>query len=142
MADSRSVKSRKTISIKPCTHCFVPTHLKFNFSFISYEKNFSDEHKLQLLKRIRELSSVPYLEVASWKKNIGFEIEKIDINAKIDKNFFEGTTHRNFDDKKYCIFRLYTNDNPILARVIGRLINNVFYIFFIDIGGNLYKHGH
>ena len=73
-------------------------------------------------------------------KKIGIEFEKIDIKKEIDKKFYEGNSHRNFDDKKYAIFRLYTNNNPVLGRVIGRLIKNVFYIFFIDIGGNLYKH--
>lgn len=36
--------------------------------------------------------------------------------------------------------RIYPNNNPINARVIGVMINKIFYIFFIDIGGNLYKH--
>lgn len=138
--NNKQVKNKKLIN-KQCSNCFNPTYLKFNFSFINYEENLKDEYKIQLFKRIRELSNVPYLEVASWGKNIGIEIEKIDIKKEIDNRFFEGNTHRNFVDKKYAIFRLYTNDNPILARVIGRLINQVFYIFFIDIGGKLYSHG-
>lgn len=136
----KKVKSKPLISTA-CTHCFTPTHLKFNFSFISYEENFSDEYQLQFLKRIRKLSSVPYLEVLSWDKKIGLEIERVSIKKEISSSFFVGNTHRNFDNGKYAIFRLYTNDNPILARVIGCVIKNVFYIFFIDIGGKLYKHG-
>lgn len=135
-----NVRSKALISNKICSNCFRPTHLKFNFSFVTYEKDFTEEHQIQLLKRIRELSDVPYLEIASWAKNKGIEIEKIDIPKEISANFFNGNSHRNFDDKKYAIFRLYTNNNPIVARVIGRLINKVFYIFFIDIGGNLYNH--
>lgn len=137
----KHVKTSKPLINKSCTHCFSPTHLKFNFSFISYEENFTDEHKLQFLKRIRELSSVPYLEIASWDRRRGIEFERIDIRKQICPGFFEGNSHRNFDDKKYAIFRLYTNNNPIVARVIGKVIRNVFYIFFIDIGGNLYSHG-
>ena len=136
---SKSIKKKPLIS-NICNHCFAPTHLKFNFSFISYEKNFTDEYKLQLLKRIKELSSVSYLEMMSWEKKKGIEIEKIDIKKQISSSFFDGNSHRNFESSKYAIFRLYPNDNPILARVIGCLINKVFYIFFIDIGGNLYKH--
>lgn len=136
---AKKVKSKPLIS-NACTHCFSPTHLKFNFSFISYDENFSDEYQLQFLKRIRELSSVPYLELQSWDKKIGIEIEKVSIKKQILPEFFEGNTHRNFESGKYAIFRLYTNDNPILARVIGCLINKVFYIFFIDIGGKLYSH--
>lgn len=139
MGSSR-VKQPSLINKKNCTNCFLPTHIKFNFSFITYEENFLDEYKIQLLERMRELSSVPYIELQSWRKNIGIEIEKININKEISPNFFKGNSHRNFDDGKYAIFRLYTNDNPILARVIGRIIRNVFYIFFIDIGGKLYNH--
>lgn len=134
----KRVKTKPIISA--CSKCFNPTHLKFNFSFITYEDNFNSEHQLQLLKRIRELSGVPYLEMASWDKKIGIEIEKISIKKSISEDFFKGNSHRTFDDEKYAIFRLYTNNNPIVARVIGKLIRNVFYIFFIDIGGNLYKH--
>lgn len=139
MGSSR-VKQSPLIGKRVCTSCFLPTHIKFNFSFISYEENLSDEYKIQLLDRMRELSSVPYIELQSWRKNKGIEIEKIKINKDISPNFFKGNSHRNFDDGKYAIFRLYTNDNPIIARIIGRIIRNVFYIFFIDIGGKLYNH--
>ena len=79
--------------------------------------------------------------MSSWDKKRGIEWEKVNISKQILPAFFDGNSHRNFDNVKYAIFRLYTNDNPILARVIGCTINKVFYIFFIDIGGNLYSHG-
>lgn len=140
MARKEKIKEKPLIS-KACTHCFSPTHLKFNFSFINYDEGFTEEYQLQFLKRIRELSSVPYLEMSSWDKKRGIEWEKVNISKQILPAFFDGNSHRNFDNGKYAIFRLYTNDNPILARVIGCTINKVFYIFFIDIGGNLYSHG-
>lgn len=136
----KNIKKNKLILNSTCTNCFSPTHIKFNFSFITYEKNFTEEYQVQLLKRIRELSKVSYLEMMSWGKEKGIEIEKIQISKKISDEFFKGNSHRNFDDKKYAIFRLYTNNNPIVARVIGKIIKNVFYIFFIDIGGKLYNH--
>ncbi len=132
------IKINSKLQTKLCTKCYEPTHIKFNFSFITYEENFTEEYQLQFLKRIRELSSVTYLELSSWRKNIGIEIEKIKIDKDISSGFFSG--HRNIDDGKYAIFRLYTNDNPVLGRVIGRLINKVFYVFYIDIGGKLYNH--
>ena len=73
-------------------------------------------------------------------KRIKTRIEKIKISKTISEDFYKGKSHRNFDDGKYAIFRLYTNNNPIVARIIGKLIRNVFYIFFIDIGGKLYSH--
>ena len=138
---AKKVKVRPLISEKICTNCFRPTHIKFNFSFISYDENFNEEYQVQFLKRIRQLKTVTYLEMMQWPKNIGIEFEKIDIDKQIPRAFFNGNSHRNFDDKKYAIFRLYTNDNPCQARIIGRMINQVFYIFFIDIGGKLYDHG-
>ena len=140
MSTKKKIKSKNLINNKMCTNCYNPTHLKFNFSFITVDDNFTKEHQLKLLERIRELSKYPYLEVLSWNKEIGIETEKIEIKKEIPKEFLSGNSHRNFDDGKYAIFRLYTNNNPIVARVIGRLINKVFYIFYIDIGGNLYNH--
>ena len=138
---AKVIKKQKAVIDRTCSNCFSPTHLKFNFSFITYEKNFNEQHQIQLLKRIRELSSVTYLELLSWGKEIGFEFEKIEIKKTISREFFCGNSHRKFDDRKYAIFRLYSNNNPVVARVIGKIIKNVFYIFFIDIGGNLYSHG-
>lgn len=137
---AKNVKQKPLIS-KVCTHCFAPTHLKFNFSFITYDENFDDEYQIQFLKRIRELSSVPYLEMMNWNRKIGIEVERVSINKQISPAFFDGNSHRNFDSGKFAIFRLYPNDNPILGRVIGCLINKIFYVFFIDIGGKLYNHG-
>ncbi len=136
----KKVKDKKKISKNTNYSSFNPIYLKFNFSFITYDKNFTEKHQVQFLQRMRELSEVPYMEVASWNRKIGFEIEQININLSIHSAFFDSNTHRNFDDKKFAIFRLYTNDNPILARVIGKIINKIFYVFFIDIGGNLYNH--
>lgn len=137
---SKKVKQQQLINTKICDNCFAPTHIKFNFSFISYDENVDNEIKAKLIDRIRELSSVPYLEMAAWRKDKGLEFERVDIKKNIANDFFKGNSHRQFNDGKYAIFRLYPNNNPKVVRVIGRLINKVFYIFFIDVGGNLYKH--
>ena len=67
-------------------------------------------------------------------KKIGIEIE----NIAISKDFPEDLIGKNISSK-YAIFRPYSNNNPIVARIIGKLIGDVFYILYIDIGGNLYK---
>lgn len=132
------VKTNGKIQLKACTNCFAPTYIKFNFSFITYDDNFEDKYQLQFLKRVRTFSEVTYLELLSWDKKRGLEFEKVDITKEISPLFF--SNHRNFNDGKYAIFRLYPNDNPIQARIIGKVIKNVFYIFYIDIGGKLYSH--
>ncbi|MBO5005360.1 MAG: hypothetical protein J6D03_09055 [Clostridia bacterium] len=132
------IKGKQKIS-KPCTNCFAPQYIKFNFSYISYDDNFEDKYKIQLFNRMRQLSSQPYITVLNWDKKIGLEFEEIQINKKVPQNFSDRFQSKEYNNK-FAIMRLYTNNNPILGRIIGVIIKNVYYIFFIDIGGNLYKH--
>lgn len=132
-----SIKKNPKIR-KECTHCFNPTHLIFNFSFCNYQDGFEGAHKEQFVKRIFELSKEPYLVVANWPKERGFETVAVDISKHIDPKYYE-SENRTFDGK-YTIIRLYTNNNPLPSRIIGKLSNKIFYVFFIDIKGNLYSH--
>lgn len=75
-------------------------------------------------------------------KHVGIEFvpkKSIKIKKEIAATFQAGTSHRKESDK-YAIFRLYPNNNPKPSRIIGEIINKVFYIFYIDIDGKLYKH--
>lgn len=137
MASSKKIKKYDNKIIKPCTNCFQPQYLKFNFSFINYEEKLEDKDKIQIYNRLKELSSEPYLIVSSWDKKRGFENIKVDINKKIKPEFYGG--HRYFDGN-YTIIRLYPNNNPTPGRIIGKMINKIFYIFYIDAKGELYNH--
>ena len=137
-----AIKNKGKIERKLCTECFKPQYLKTNFSYIVYEDDFSEQYQIQLLKRLRELSVDTYNVVRLRGKEVGFEFldkDELGIKKALPTKFTE-----RFDAKEYnnklAIMRLYTNNNPILARIIGVIIKNVFYVFFIDIGGNLYKH--
>lgn len=132
-----SIKKNPKIK-KECTHCFNPTHIIFNFSFITYMDGFEGIHRENFIKRIIEISKEPYLVVANWPKEIGFEYVEVNISKQIDPKFYE-SENRVFDGK-YTIFRLYPNNNPLKSRIIGKMINKIFYVFFIDINGDLYKH--
>lgn len=132
------IKKQGKVS-KLCTNCFAPQYLKFNLSYITYEENFDDKHKIQLWNRMRELSMDPLITILNRDKKIGFEFEQIDVSKKIPIKFQERFDSKEYNDK-LAIFRLYPNNNPIVARIIGVLIKNIFYIFFIDIGGKLYRH--
>lgn len=118
---------------------FEPTHIKFNFSFITYCDNFDDEHKVQFVNRLFDISKESYLVVSGWAKEIGFENVPLNIKKQIHPNFTN--KNRKFDGK-YTVIRLYTNNNPYPSRIIGKMINKIFYVFFIDIKGDLYKHQH
>lgn len=116
---------------------FEPTHIKFNFSFITYSKDFDGEHKIQFVNRLLDLSKESYLVVSGWPKEIGFENVPLNIKKEIHPNFTN--QYRKFDGK-YTVIRLYTNNNPMPSRIIGKMINKIFYVFFIDIKGDLYDH--
>ena len=48
-----SIKKKPLID-KKCTQCYNPTHIKFNFSFITYMDDFTDEHKAKMMDRLIE----------------------------------------------------------------------------------------
>ncbi len=136
------IKAKSKI-IKPCTNCFAPQYLKFNFSYIVYEDNFSEKYQVQFLQRIRELSNDTYNIIRNRDKKIGLEfieIKELGIKKEIPAKFKERFENKEYNNK-LAIMRIYPNNNPIMARVIGVIIKNIFYIFFIDIGGKLYSHG-
>lgn len=137
MANNKKIKKSEGKIVKPCTNCFQPQYIKFNFSFITYEDDLSDKDKIQIYNRLKELSSEPYLIVSSWDRKKGFENVKVNIKKQIKSEFYGG--HRNFDGN-YTIIRLYPNNNPTPGRIIGKMINKIFYIFFIDSKGKLYSH--
>lgn len=124
------------------------THLKFNYSFttsnskFSFEnKEFNDAHKLKFLERVLCLSQKEFIEIMTYPKDTGFElIKKCDLKD-IDYNIkFEDVEYRKSHIYgKYCIIRLYPNNNPLPSRIIGMLINNVFYILYIDLKHKMYK---
>ena len=123
---------------KICTNCFRANHVIFNFAYITYEEDFNDEEKKVFIDRLREVSSVNYLEMMTWGKYKGFEDIRVKINKKIPSKFTEEI--QEFDGK-YTVMRLYKNNEPTPGRIIGKMINKVFYIFFIDVKGTLYDHG-
>jgi hypothetical protein len=125
-----------------------PTHIKFNFSFTTRNKDFSlknelftDEHKLQLYERMVFLSENELIQVLSYSKEIGIEqIYKEDFKKDIKYNDkFDAVEYRRKEaGGKYAIFRLYTNNNPLPARIIGKLISNVLYIMYVDLKHEIY----
>lgn len=138
------IKRQKSDKIaRPCTNCFEPRYLKFNYTYVKFkEKKVEERYQAQILRRMIELSSETYMVISSRAKECGFEREsksKLGIKSQIPKEFLE----RFPDDarkEKLDIIRLYKNNNPILGRIIGIIRNNIFYVFYIDIGGKLYSH--
>ncbi len=136
------VKSKKPLVSKPCTNCYAPQYIKFNFSYIVYEENFEEKYQLRFLEKMRELSTDTYNVILNRDKKIGLEfleINELGIRKQVPYSFSKRFESKEYNNK-LAIMRLYSNNNPIVARVIGVIIRNVFYIFFIDIGGKLYSH--
>lgn len=138
---SSKIKGRKKIE-RPCTSCFTPQYLKFNFSYTENINDLAAECKAQILNTMLRLSDSTYLSILQRDKTIGVEIEdkdKLGIHRAYPVNFTERFPIGRFNNK-VAVVRLYSNDNPILGRIIGVIIKNIFYVFFVDIGGKLYKH--
>ena len=72
-----------------------------------------------------------------WGRYKGFEEERLSISKEIPRGFINEI--QDFDGK-YSIMRLYKNNDPTKGRIIGKIVNKVFYIFYIDVKGILYKH--
>ena len=74
-----------------------------------------------------------YLILMNRPKNVGFEFEKVDIGKNIPQEFIDRFPN---ECSKFAIMRLYTNNNPVMTRVVGIIVNKVFYVF---IGEESYK---
>ncbi|WPC79709.1 hypothetical protein [Bacillus halotolerans] len=154
---ARSTKSKKPPKLKASQKkqlsredigAFKPTHIKFNFSFLTTNKSYSfenpelkDEYKAQLLSRMVELSSEDYYIISGLAKNRGLEfLPRSSFNTAIKYNpEFEKSEFRKNASDKYAVFRLYSNNNPIPGRIIGKIANKIFYVFFIDLKHKIYK---
>lgn len=131
--------------IQYCTNCNPKKYLKFNFSFVSFDsKKYETNDIASLFERMKFLSSEPFAwmmsQYQSDKKQF-FEIvsvKDLGIKKEIPKKFREVFPQET--NEKFAIFRVYPNNNPKNARIIGMLKNTIFYIFYLDWNGELYKH--
>ncbi len=136
--------------IKICNNCNPKLYLKFNFSFITFEGKCDNIRDVfAFYERMKELSSEPYFALQlkySGNKNSWFEsipVNKIQWKTKkeIPKKFRELFPIET--NEKYEILRVYpsgTPNNTANPRIIGMIKNTIFYIFYMDWKGELYKH--
>ena len=112
--------------------------LKFNFSFINNQYSLDtleDEHKLQFLTRIQELSERPIKDIAMMRKDRGYElINKEDFKKEICTpiQFNDAAYQKRNSSDKFMVLRLYPNNNPLPTRIIGKFCSPVFYVIYID----------
>ena len=123
--------------IKKCSNCFKSRHIVFSFAYLTYKKDFGKREAEVFFNRMIELSNVNYLTLRKLQKSVGFEEERLEMKKEIPSEFEEDIE---IFDGKYTVIRLYKNNIPTPGRIIGKLVNKVFYIFYIDVKGELYKH--
>ncbi|KRK79301.1 hypothetical protein [Companilactobacillus nodensis] len=124
--------------------------IAFNFSFLSDNDKYNLNNKKfgiqsqYLFRRIHEMSELSMVELIVGNKRQTLEVLKeIDLpsNAKllqlVDHKEF-GIKRANQSRSKYYIFRLCKNNNPYETRIIGRFIDPVFYIMYLDFEHKLY----
>jgi hypothetical protein len=126
-------------------------YLTFNFSFLSTNSNynhscidFTPEHHTLLIQRLHELSQMDIVSLtASTSKHRGLEkINKFNSRDRISSI----KLHPKFCSSKrtdlagdcFWVFRLCPNNNPYPTRIIGKMIDDIFYVMFIDCDHELY----
>lgn len=138
---SSRVKSKTQKIPRPCTNCFKPRYLKFNLSYLR-ECKIDKNYKAQLFDRMLFLSKRSVVSLMTMDKSLAFEF--LDKNKLGYKKDYPTEMKERFGDElslqKIAIARLYPNNNPIVGRIIGVIMNKIFYILEIDIGGKSYKH--
>lgn len=122
--------------------------LAFNFSFLTddsyynFENSYFDEFVSKVFfVRLHDLSVVIKSKTFLMDKYHGLEkylpTKKDILYNKPDHKDF-GNERRRLSGDNYFIFRLFPNNNPIPCRVIGRIIDETFYVMFIDYEHELY----
>ncbi|MBU7455663.1 hypothetical protein [Leuconostoc fallax] len=123
-------------------------YLSFNLGFTEpsfcdiLDSNDGNNHHKQLHNRMIEMSSIDMVELLMRRKTSG--LEKIDsekavktLKVKSIKGFGAEETRGKLAGKDWWFMRLYTNNNPLPARVVGKLINQTFYPIFIRLDHSL-----
>lgn len=138
----KNVKSRKH-KIEEIKGSYKFLYIKFNFSFLSNNKQYNFENskiipkvKADILDRIVELSSATIISLKALGKERGFETideDCIKITAKCNNKFEDNKDRVQACSDKYYIFRIYPTNHPYPARMIGKWAKGVFYIFFIEL---------
>lgn len=131
---------------KPCSLCNPKKYIKFNFSFISYEsKNVNNNDIIKFYERMRELSLETFdmmifkfgRDKSKWFETLPLNTIRKDIPEKF-KEIFPSNTYT-----MYYVMRVYPSGIPngsANPRIIGMLKDTIFYIFYLDWDGKLYKH--
>ncbi|MBP5808644.1 hypothetical protein [Lactiplantibacillus argentoratensis] len=116
--------------------------MAWNFSFLSNEDgfNFSNEDLNTdfMLKRIAEINQRTFTAFLNLPRATG--LEKIDpkkvhgkLKHKPSPSEF-GEMREKLAGPKYCVIRLSQS-----GRIIGKMIDQTFYPFWIDLNHNLYE---
>lgn len=118
----------------------VSENFTFNFSFITNDKNYDIAHreskvKVKLVERLVALSDVDKNAIMARPKEQGIEIlSERDVNVTPHTDFIN-SDRASKAQNGYYIFRLSK-----LGRVIGKVIENIFYIMEIDTKFDRYNH--
>ncbi|WEE36900.1 hypothetical protein [Lactiplantibacillus paraplantarum] len=116
--------------------------MAWNFSFLSNEDNFNFSNETLntdlMLKRIAEINERTFTAFLNLPRTTG--LEKIDPNKiqgklkhKPSPSEF-GETREKLSGKKFCVVRLSKS-----GRIIGKMIDQTFYPFWIDLNHSLYE---
>ncbi|MBR6517845.1 MAG: hypothetical protein IKT40_13515 [Bacilli bacterium] len=123
---------------------FEPIFLKFNFTFLNDDfKKIDKAIANKILETCKYISIRPWISVMNDPKKISFEqIPVNQINSKMCRPTEYGSdvkfenSIRKLDNKRDVI-RIRETDK---GRIIGKIVNKIFYVFYVDASGKGYKH--
>ncbi|MGH2116561.1 hypothetical protein [Aerococcus sp. L_32] len=146
-------KQKATITNLALREARQPVYITFNFSFMtnSNEFNFKNDnltsdHKDYIFRRLFELSNKDMVSLtANTNKKWGLESLKLKELSNKDKikqmslhTKFQDSVRNELSGEKFWVFRLCPNNNPYPTRIIGKMIDDTFYMMFLDLEHELY----
>jgi len=122
IAETVNLKMGNTNNLHPA-FCFRYTHKNFNF------KNLNNDTYGMFLDKIDLLSQLTWQNICQINryKNGTEKITRSEIKQQIDKCITE--------DREIIVFHLVGK-----FRIIGCREGKIFYVLFIDVNGEVYKH--
>ena len=148
MKSKQKIQLKNTNQIeKKCTLCNPQKYLKFSFAYVGYESGSAKKEDIvKFWERMLWLSERRFDEMLfdyktskdKWFETLPLSAIKKDVPQKFRADFPYIT------NEKYYVLRVYPAGSPngtANPRIIGMVRNTIFYIFFLDWDGKLYKHG-
>lgn len=138
MTKLKTKNKKKKVKVKN----YESSKMAYNFSFVSQRKDYSisscgNKTKLKLLEVIEKHSQFDKVYLLNLDKATGLETLPANVVKPNVHPDFVKSGRDDYSSDKFFVFRIGNNKE----RVIGKIIDNIFYVLFVDEKGKAYNHG-